>query len=94
MYFGDKPEAFPNVVGVLDAVLHSNKDGVLFRCDDIDKNCHQDGWRGHWRGNNATAETVICDASYKDRVFNAAFCLNGFQLATTAPSTYWSIDIL
>jgi len=36
LYFGTKPEAYPAVVGVYDALLQSNKDGVLFRCDNPD----------------------------------------------------------
>lgn len=94
LYFGDKPEAFTNVVGVLDSVLHSNKEGVLFRCDDPDNNCRLPGYRGHWRGENGSTETVICEASYKDRLYNPAFCSGGFQLATMKPSQYWSIDLL
>lgn len=56
LYFGDGP--ITNVIGAFDAILKSNKDGVLLRCDDPDKNCQQPGWRGHWRGENGTAETV------------------------------------
>lgn len=56
LYFGDGP--ITNVIGAFDAVLKSNKDGVLLRCDDIDGNCRLPGWRGHWRGENGTAETV------------------------------------
>lgn len=58
------------------------------------QNCGQPGWRGHWRGNNGSAETVICDASYTDRKFNSAFCMGGYQLEKTAPSYYWSVDLM
>jgi hypothetical protein len=37
LYFGNKPEAYPSAVGVYDAILNSDKTGVLFRCDDPDK---------------------------------------------------------
>ncbi|BEI80817.1 hypothetical protein CcaverHIS002_0113460 [Cutaneotrichosporon cavernicola] len=94
LYFGEKKEAYPAAMGAYDVLLDSNKDGLLFRCDDPDGNCHQPGWRGHWRGDNATLETVICPASYTDRLYNAAFCMNGFVLAEDKPSTYWSIDLI
>ncbi|KLT40890.1 zincin [Cutaneotrichosporon oleaginosum] len=94
LYFGDKKEAYPAAMGAYDVLLDSNKDGVIFRCDDPDGNCHQPGWRGHWRGENATLETVICPASYTDRVYNAAFCMNGFVLAEQKPSLYWSVDLI
>lgn len=93
-YFGTEPEAYPTVIGAYKALLSANKKGVLIRCDDPDGNCHQDGWRGHYRGENATTETVICDSSYTDRLFNSAFCMFGFQLAKDKPSTYWSIDLM
>lgn len=93
-YFGTEPEAYPTVLGAYKALLGSNKKGALFRCDDPDGNCHQDGWRGHYRGENATTETVICDASYTDRLYNSAFCMFGFQLARDEPSVYWSIDLM
>lgn len=93
-YFGTEPEAYPTVIGAYKALLSANKKGALIRCDDPDGNCHQDGWRGHYRGQNATTETVICDSSYTDRLFNSAFCMFGFQLAKDKPSTYWSIDLM
>lgn len=93
-YFGTEPDAYPTVIGAYKALLSANKKGVLIRCDDPDGNCHQDGWRGHYRGENATTETVICDSSYTDRLFNSAFCMFGFQLAKDKPSTYWSIDLM
>ena len=58
------------------------------------QNCGQPGWRGHWRGDNATTETVICDASYTDREYNTAMCMYGWNLAAGPVSTYWSIDLL
>ena len=40
-YFGDAPTGEP--AGWLDSIVNADKAGVLFRCDDIDGNCHQDG---------------------------------------------------
>lgn len=51
-------------------------------------------WAGHWRGEPHVSETVICDLSYRARLYNAAFCMNGFSLDTGKPSTYWSIDLV
>ncbi|WWC90932.1 uncharacterized protein L201_005870 [Kwoniella dendrophila CBS 6074] len=93
-YFGTKPEAFSTVAGVWETLLTSNKEGVLLRCDNIDGNCGQVGWRGHWRGDNATSETVICDASYTDRYFNEYFCMNGYTVAGSPLGTHWSIDLI
>lgn len=40
-YFGEAPTA--EVIGWYEKVVHDSRDGILFRCDDIDGNCHQDG---------------------------------------------------
>ncbi|WWD20704.1 hypothetical protein CI109_105180 [Kwoniella shandongensis] len=93
-YYGTKPAAFSAALGVWDALLYSNKDGVIFRCDNPDGNCGQPGWRGHWRGDNATSETVICDLSYTDRLYNQAFCMYGNTVAGSPLGTYWSIDLI
>ncbi|WWC71772.1 uncharacterized protein I206_105731 [Kwoniella pini CBS 10737] len=94
MYFGKEKEAYSTVVGVWDSLLTSNKEGVLLRCDNPDGNCGQPGWRGHWRGDNATSETVICDLSYTDRFYNEYFCMNGYTVAGFPLGTHWSIDLI
>jgi len=94
LYFGNHSANYPAVLGAWDGLLIGNKEGVLLRCDDIDGNCHQEGWRGHWRGSNATTETVICDASYTDRYFNEYFCLNNYTVIDSSPSFYWSTDLI
>lgn len=35
-YFGTKPQTYSAVLGVWDAILTSDKSGVIFRCDNID----------------------------------------------------------
>jgi hypothetical protein len=35
-YFGTDPKAFSAVIGIWEALLTSNKEGVRFRCDNID----------------------------------------------------------
>lgn len=41
-YFGNASTAEP--IGWFEKVANGNHDDILFRCDDIDGNCHQDGW--------------------------------------------------
>ncbi|WVQ99805.1 hypothetical protein IAU59_006947 [Kwoniella sp. CBS 9459] len=93
-YFGTEPKSYATVLGVWESLLTSNKEGVLLRCDNPDGNCGQPGWRGHWRGDNATSETVICDLSYTDRLYNEAFCMFGYTVAGSPLGTYWSIDLI
>ncbi|WWC63098.1 uncharacterized protein I303_105697 [Kwoniella dejecticola CBS 10117] len=93
-YFGKEKGAYSTVVGVWDSLLTSNKEGVLLRCDNPDGNCGQPSWRGHWRGDNATSETVICDLSYTDRFYNEYFCMNGYTVAGSPLGTHWSIDLI
>jgi hypothetical protein len=40
-YFGVAPTA--EVIGWYEKILYGDREGVLFRCDDIDGNCHQEG---------------------------------------------------
>ncbi|ODN93443.1 hypothetical protein L198_05308 [Cryptococcus wingfieldii CBS 7118] len=80
-YFGTDTGSYTQVIGIWDAFLPSNKEGVLLRCDNPDGNCGQEGWRGHWGGDNATSETVICDLSYTDRLFNENFFMFGYSSA-------------
>lgn len=92
LYFGDGDSVV--VLGAYENLMRSNKEGVLLRCDDIDGNCVQDGWRGHWRGENATEETVICDLSYIDRKYNEQFCAFGYNVVNSSPSYYFSTDLM
>jgi hypothetical protein len=91
-FFADAPTA--EVIGWFDNIVNQDKTGVLFRCDDIDGNCHQDGWAGHWRGSNATDETVICDLSYQTRRSLSQMCALGYEVSTSANNLFWSSDIL
>ncbi|OBT46711.1 hypothetical protein VE00_02597 [Pseudogymnoascus sp. WSF 3629] len=92
-YFGQGPTA--PVIGWLDKIATGNRAGVIFRCDDPDKNCAtQDGWAGHHRGSNATAETVICPLSYTSRRPLTALCARGFDMATGRTNDYWAADLM
>ncbi|EPE33168.1 Metalloproteases (zincins), catalytic [Glarea lozoyensis ATCC 20868] len=92
-YFGAGPTG--PVLGWYDKIATANRAGVLFRCDDPDQNCAtQDNWAGHWRGSNATSETVICELSYTTRWPLAAMCARGFDVATGRTSNYWAGDLM
>ncbi|KAI5252160.1 zincin [Aureobasidium subglaciale] len=91
-YFGQAPTA--EVIGWYEKLIHGDHDGVLFRCDDIDGNCHQEGWGGHWRGENGTDETVICRLSYSTRQPLEAMCSNGYSVANGALNHYFAADLM
>ncbi|TGO32516.1 hypothetical protein BHYA_0310g00030 [Botrytis hyacinthi] len=92
-YFGKGPTATP--MGWFDKVASGNRAGIVFRCDDPDKNCEtQDAWAGHWRGKNATAETVICPLSYQTLLHLTALCARGFNVATGRPADFWASDLM
>lgn len=91
-YFGDAPPG--EVIGIYEEVVSANKTGVLFRCDDIDGNCKFDKWAGHWRGSNATDETVICDYSYVSRLFLSQMCGLGYTVAASSNTRFWASDLL
>lgn len=92
-YFGDDTPS-GEVVGIFDNIVNGDKTGVLFRCDDIDGNCKNDGWAGHWRGENATDETVICELSYTSRLFLSQVCSQGYTVAGSKNSIFWAGDLL
>lgn len=91
-YFGDAPTG--EVVGIYENVINANKTGVLFRCDDADNNCRLDGWAGHWRGENGSDETVICDLSYTSRLYLSQMCSRGYTVAGSKNTVYWAGDLL
>lgn len=91
-YFGNATTG--EVIGLYDEVISGNKTGILFRCDNIDGNCKNAGWAGHWRGDNATDETVICDLSYTSRQYLAQVCSRGYTVAGSPNNVYWASDLL
>lgn len=92
-YFGSGPTA--PIIGWMEKVASANRDGIIFRCDDPDRNCAtQDGWNGHHRGSNATMETVICELSYISRLPLRSLCARGFDLANGKPARFFSADLL
>ncbi|EHA50368.1 hypothetical protein MCOR27_000210 [Pyricularia oryzae] len=91
-YFGNASTAEP--VGWYHKLVGGDKAGLLFRCDDIDGNCHQEGWGGHWRGENATSETVICPLSYTTRKSLEGLCGFGYTVAAGKLNTFWAGDLM
>ncbi|KAK7054499.1 Prenylated Rab acceptor protein 1 [Paramarasmius palmivorus] len=91
-YFGTG-EPYP-VIGAYEQLISGDKTGVLLRCDNIDGNCDQEGWYGHWRGENATLETVICQRSYEGRKPLEQFCALGYTVAEYSPSYYFATDLM
>lgn len=92
-YFGNGPSAEP--LGWFTKLANdAPKPGVLLRCDDIDGNCHQDGWAGHWRGANATEETVICELSYTARRPLEQMCAQGYNVANYKTNVFFASDLV
>ncbi|PKS13136.1 hypothetical protein jhhlp_000478 [Lomentospora prolificans] len=92
-YFGNGSTAGP--IGWYERIVSADRGSMLFRCDDPDKNCAtQEGWAGHWRGSNATQETVICDLSYEKRRWLDSTCGLGYTVAQSPLNTLWATDLL
>ncbi|KAF5023034.1 hypothetical protein F66182_4918 [Fusarium sp. NRRL 66182] len=93
-YFGNASTSQP--IGWYDRVINADKTGMLFRCDDPDRNCAtQDAaWAGHWRGENATEETVICPLSFEIRRSLDSVCGLGYTVAESRLNTFWATDLL
>ncbi|KAK3687096.1 Prenylated Rab acceptor protein 1 [Vermiconidia calcicola] len=79
--------------------MNGDKGGVLFRCDNTDGNCVLEGYlmddlqAGHWRGENATGETVICPLSYTARWPLAGLCMYGYEVSSREYTSYFASDI-
>jgi hypothetical protein len=51
-------------------------------------------WAGHWRGSNASDETVICDLSYTSRWNLAGMCGYGYTVAGGPLASYFASDLI
>lgn len=92
-YFGENNTAY--AIGWYERIESANKVDVLFRCDDPDRNCAtQQGWAGHWRGSNATQETVICPLSFEKRRYLDQVCGLGYTVVGSPLNTHWATDLL
>ena len=52
------------------------------------------GWAGHWRGKNATQETVICPLSFQKRRYLESVCGLGYNVVKSPLNTFWATDLL
>ncbi|OJD09891.1 hypothetical protein AJ78_08874, partial [Emergomyces pasteurianus Ep9510] len=92
-YFGYAPSS--GVIGNLARIVSADRARTLFRCDDPDGNCKNiPTYGGHWRGENATDETVICPLSYRTRLFLEHFCMGGYTVANSPRNTYFGTDLI
>ncbi|GIC90936.1 major allergen Asp F2 [Aspergillus udagawae] len=91
-YFSNRPTM--EAIGAYDVIVNGDKADVLFRCDNPDGNCALEGWGGHWRGENATHETVICDRSYTTRRSLLTMCSQGYTVAGSETNTFWAADLM
>ncbi|KAJ5774155.1 hypothetical protein N7457_009051 [Penicillium paradoxum] len=91
-YFGDRPSM--EAIGAFDVVVNADRKNILFRCDNPDGNCEIEGYAGHWRGENATDETVICDLSYETRRPLSTMCGLGYTVSKSETNTFWATDLL
>ncbi|KAK5630991.1 hypothetical protein RRF57_006706 [Xylaria bambusicola] len=91
-YFGISPTA--EVIGWYDKIVSADRGDIWFRCDDIDGNCAQHGWAGHWRGENATQETVICPLSFTSRMPLEGLCGYGYSVSSGALNFYFGSDLV
>ncbi|KAK3305639.1 putative peptidase domain-containing protein [Chaetomium strumarium] len=93
-YFGNGT-ATATPLGWYERVIAADRRNMTFRCDDPDRNCAtQDGWAGHWRGANATQETVICDLSFAKRRWLDSVCGLGYTVTESPLNTFWATDLL
>ncbi|CAM1510678.1 Fc.00g010130.m01.CDS01 [Cosmosporella sp. VM-42] len=92
-YFGNGSTSVP--IGWYERIINADKTGMLFRCDDPDLNCAtQDAWAGHWRGDNATTETVICPLSFEIRRPLSSVCGLGYTVTNSKLNTFWATDLM
>lgn len=51
-------------------------------------------WGGHYRGSNATEETVICPLSFVERRPLATVCAQGWNVRESSRLIFWASDLL
>ncbi|KAL8637487.1 MAG: hypothetical protein Q9228_005246 [Teloschistes exilis] len=91
-YFGEAPTG--EAIGYYEKLINGDRGNALFRCDNPDGNCKNKGWGGHWRGENATGETVICPLSYETRRPLEQLCAFGYTVAGSETNTYFGSDLI
>ena len=51
-------------------------------------------YAGHWRGENASLETVICARSFEERRELSQVCALGYNIAESSRLIFWASDML
>ena len=51
-------------------------------------------WGGHWRGSNASHETVICPTSFFERRPLSTVCARGYNVRQYSRLIFWASDLL
>lgn len=51
-------------------------------------------WAGHWRGSNASDETVICELSYTSRWYLPSMCGHGYTVAGGELASFFASDLI
>ncbi|KAK4057023.1 Prenylated Rab acceptor protein 1 [Microbotryomycetes sp. JL221] len=97
LYFGGNASSAA-ASGFYANIVWGNKPGVLLRCDNPDGNCEQTTaagpWAGHWRGDNATLETVICPPTYSVRYQLSSLCWDGHEIGNGIASQWLATDLM
>lgn len=55
---------------------------------------HEKTWTGHYRGSNASSETVICDNSYLSRKRVERMCTLGYTVSAGNTNLFWAGDFM
>lgn len=51
-------------------------------------------WGGHYRGENATEETVICPTSFAERLQLSQVCARGWNVRESSRLVFWASDLI
>lgn len=91
-WFGEEGNPL-TVLGVIDNIVEGAKDGIKYRCDDIEGSCakHPTDWPGYHRV-NATQETVLCDLFFTSKKPLEQMCVLG-DIMTVKPKRFAGIDM-
>ncbi|KAG0675808.1 hypothetical protein C6P40_001548 [Pichia californica] len=80
------------VLGFIDNIVQGNKDGVLYRCDDIDGTCAKNPTYPGYHRSIAEQETVICDLFFTSKRPIEDMCVIG-NITTVKPKKFAGIDL-
>lgn len=90
-WFGENGNPI-TVLGMLDNIAQGDKDGVLYRCDDIEGTCAEHSNYPGYHRVNATQETVLCDLFFTSKKPLEQMCVLG-NITDVHPKTFAGIDL-